>query len=90
MEHLCDTVISVSSFAGSGGDMSGSEFSDWDGLIHLQRLPLLHALSASSPPDTLHYLYRFRRRAMALEKLSLPPELSRSDAPVNLADQQLV
>jgi hypothetical protein len=90
VEHLCDSVISISSFAGSGGDMSGSEFSDYDGILQLQRLPLLHCLSPSSPPDTLHYLFRMRRRTMALEKLSLPPELSRSDAPVNLPEQQLV
>jgi hypothetical protein len=58
VEHLCDTVLQMSSFAGSGGDMSGSEFSDYDGLLHLQRLPLLHALAPAAPPDTLHYLFR--------------------------------
>lgn len=87
VEHLCDVVVHVQSFAGAGGDVSGSAFADHDGLLTLLKYPLLHSL-IGQPPDTLEYLFKLRRRTLMIEKLSLPPELSRSEQSV--PQQQLI
>jgi hypothetical protein len=85
--HLADTVLDLHSFTGDGGlaTPEAAGFGDFDGIVRLRRLPALHALVA--PPgalaaacETPNYLFKVKRKRLALEKLSLPPEESRVES----------
>ncbi|KAK7098950.1 elongator complex protein 4-like [Littorina saxatilis] len=74
VERLCDTVLRLESFAGSG-KAKNPAFRDYTGLLHLIKLPCLNEF-VSRMPETLDLAFRVRRKKFTIEKLHLPPELS--------------
>ncbi|KAK3745864.1 hypothetical protein QZH41_013222 [Actinostola sp. cb2023] len=74
IERLCDTVVSLESFAGSDKE-TNPLYKDYHGLFQIVRLPRLNTLSCHMP-DTLDLAFKLRRKKFTIEVLHLPPDLS--------------
>jgi elongator complex protein 4 len=77
LEHQADVVLKFESFSGHAVDMSASDFKDFDGLIHVEKIAKVNAFT-SPPTESFDFLFKLRRKNMAIERLYLPPESSRS------------
>ncbi|KAF2068741.1 hypothetical protein CYY_009937 [Polysphondylium violaceum] len=77
ISHLCDTVVSINSFSGLGGD-TPEQFAEYLGLFNIKKIARLNTLSLSFHPDMLTYVFKMKRRKMCIETIHLPPEMSRS------------
>ncbi|PRP88791.1 hypothetical protein PROFUN_00259 [Planoprotostelium fungivorum] len=75
--HLySDTLLSVSSFESAVGQVS-SAFDEYDGQLVIKKLLRINSLVAHTP-ETLHYVFKMKRRKLLIEILTLGPEESRS------------
>ncbi|KYQ90907.1 RNA polymerase II elongator complex subunit [Tieghemostelium lacteum] len=77
ISHLCDTVVSLNSFQGLGGE-TPEQFQDYIGLFNIKKIARLNTLSLSFHPEMLTYVFKMKRRAMCIERIHLPPEFSRA------------
>ncbi len=81
--HVADSVLEMISFTGNGGlnDSNDAGLGDYDGVLRVRRLPTLHALTpppaASAEPT---FLFKVKRKRLVIEKFSLPPDSTHSDA----------
>ncbi|KAK5582909.1 hypothetical protein RB653_004498 [Dictyostelium firmibasis] len=75
--HLCDTVVSINSFSGLGGE-TPEQFAEYLGLFNIRKIARLNTLSLSFHPDMLTYVFKMKRRKMCIETIHLPPESSRA------------
>lgn len=78
LRHLSDTVLTLSSFAGTR-DLLPEELHEFQGSLTLQKLPRVHALACHAPSNTRFGVKRERRK-LKIEKFHLPPEDSRSSS----------
>ncbi|KAH7485017.1 Elongator complex protein 4 [Phytophthora ramorum] len=76
LRHVSDTVLTLSSFAGTR-DLLPEELREFHGSLALSKLPRMHALACHAPSNTRFGLKRERRK-LKIEKFHLPPEGSRS------------
>ncbi|KAI9208473.1 Elongator complex protein 4, partial [Polychytrium aggregatum] len=77
IEHMCDAVIEIESFAGSPKTINTAYTSDYHGFIHAIRLPRLNSLSHSTrfPESQVRSLaFKVRRKRFLIEPFHLPPE----------------
>ncbi|KAJ3408500.1 Elongator subunit elp4 [Chytridiales sp. JEL 0842] len=77
VQTACDGVIEIESFAGSSRLFPESFTEGYHGLLHIHRLPALHALthaSRLSTPDLHSLAFRLRRKRFLVEPFELPPE----------------
>jgi elongator complex protein 4 len=75
--NCCDIVFRMESFVGEHINVSDWEMSEYTGLFHIEKLPRMNTL-APYLPDTLNYAFKIKRRKVYIEKMSAPPEESRS------------
>ncbi|KAM9952953.1 hypothetical protein ACTFIR_008011 [Dictyostelium discoideum] len=75
--HLCDTVVSINSFSGLGGE-TPEQFAEYLGLFNIRKIARLNTLSLSFHPDMLTFVFKMKRRKMCIETIHLPPESSRA------------
>ncbi|GBC09463.1 hypothetical protein RclHR1_08890008 [Rhizophagus clarus] len=81
IEHMCDAVVEVESFAGSPATTNAIYSATYHGLFHVHKLPTLNSLV---PPSTkLSVLsggggnnlgFKLRRKKFTIETFHLPPE----------------
>ncbi|EGG14512.1 RNA polymerase II elongator complex subunit [Cavenderia fasciculata] len=76
ISHMCDTVVSINSFSGMGS--TPEAFQEYLGMFTVKKIARLNTLAPSFNPDMLSFVFKMRRRTMAIEKISLQPEFSRS------------
>jgi hypothetical protein len=85
--HRCGhSALAVQSFCdGMHPELNVSSFGDFDGMLVVTRLARPNALAPTFPaPDTLHFLLKLRSKGrVEVQKLSLPPEGSRTAASTN-------
>jgi len=89
LSHYCHTLFSFSMFSDAAlslSSLTASTFGDYDGLLRVQRSPLLHSLvslsgggGSSSAEENGNFLVKRTRRAVCIDRFSLPPEESRED-----------
>ncbi|KAJ3279450.1 Elongator subunit elp4 [Borealophlyctis nickersoniae] len=83
IEHMCDAVIEIESFAGSPKPVNPLYTSDYHGLFHPRRLPRIGSLVQSSrvPEIELGSLgFKVRRKRFSVETFHLPPEVEDTTA----------
>ncbi|ETM55093.1 hypothetical protein L914_01661 [Phytophthora nicotianae] len=78
LRHLSDSVLTLSSFAGTR-DLLPDELQEFQGSLTLLKLPRVHALACHAPSNTRFGVKRERRK-LKVEKFHLPPEGSRSSS----------
>lgn len=76
VRHTVDGVVHFSSFSDSKTEKSPA-FADFDGLFIVKKLSKVNTLVSlmSSQPT---YTFQFKRKRLYIEKIHLPPEISRS------------
>ncbi|KAJ3036058.1 Elongator subunit elp4 [Rhizophlyctis rosea] len=77
IEHTCDAVIEVESFAGSPSPINPLYTSDYSGLFHPRKLPRLATLNHSSRLTDIELKslgFKVRRKRFSIETFHLPPE----------------
>lgn len=72
IRQTCDTVIGLESFVGSD-KKSNPLFKDFDGLLHIRKLPVLNTFIY--PKLTEDLAFKLKKRGLLIERLHLPPEL---------------
>ncbi|EGC34901.1 hypothetical protein DICPUDRAFT_152838 [Dictyostelium purpureum] len=77
ISHLCDTVVSINSFSGMGGE-TPEQFAEYLGFFNIRKIARLNTLSLSFHPDMLTYVFKMKRRKMCIETIHLQPEMSRA------------
>eukprot|EP01132_Coremiostelium_polycephalum_P007727 gene7727-9503_t len=87
LSHLCDTVVSINSFTGLGGEVP-DQFADYLGLFNIKKIARLNTLSLSFHPDVLTYVFKMKRRKMCIETIHLQPEHSRAGDTVDNNNKQ--
>lgn len=81
IQHICDMSLSLAEFKQSF-DMYTQQtatFGDFDGVLNIEKVSQLHTITPSLPHET-EYLYKMTRRKLVLERVSLPPEQSRTES----------
>ncbi|GMF21055.1 unnamed protein product [Phytophthora lilii] len=76
LRHASDSVLTLSSFAGTR-DLLPEELLEFQGSLTLRKLPRVHALACHAPSNTRFGVKRDRRK-LKIDKFHLPPEGSRS------------
>eukprot|EP01080_Neovahlkampfia_damariscottae_P006054 gene6054-10055_t len=76
INHLSDLVFDMDSFKGKGVDPI--EFKDFTGILNLQKLSKINSLTFNYSPDTLNYVFTRKKRKIYIERMYLPPEVSRA------------
>jgi len=75
--HICDSVVTFEAFNDSMKEV-GEAFRDHVGLFHIRKIPFrLNSLSGHLP-EQLVYTFRMKRKKLWIEKIHLPPEISRT------------
>ncbi|OZJ01770.1 hypothetical protein BZG36_05076 [Bifiguratus adelaidae] len=81
VEHLCDAVVEVESFAGSPEHTSAAYSATYHGLFYVHKLPVLNSLLASSTKLSVlsaggsnNLAFKLRRKKFSIETFHLPPE----------------
>ncbi|RUS21564.1 Elongator complex protein 4 [Endogone sp. FLAS-F59071] len=81
VEHMCDAVVEVESFASSPTASSASYAHNYHGLFRVYKLPALNSLLPSSTKLSVlsaggsnDLAFRLRRKRFAIETFHLPPE----------------
>jgi hypothetical protein len=75
--HAADLVLRAQSLAGAGA--AAADFPGFHGLLAVERAPRMHAAAAAGGADLECYVARLDAKSLHLERLSLPPEGSRSE-----------
>jgi elongator complex protein 4 len=76
IEKVCDIVLSMESFLGNEIDIL--EFQDFTGMMNVEKLSKLNSLTYNFAPDTLQYVFTRKKRKLYIEKMYLPPEVTRN------------
>lgn len=82
LEHLCDAVVRLDSFAGAGMVIRDTHLSEYHGFVRVIKLPQLYSLTSHSLYDRwtdLVFKLHARRRGFSIEKARLPPATTRAD-----------
>ncbi|XP_057290380.1 elongator complex protein 4-like isoform X2 [Hydractinia symbiolongicarpus] len=74
LEHCCDTVIRLESFAGSEKEQNPL-YKEYHGLFHLKKHAKLNCICGQNI-DTSDLAFKLRRKKFVIEKLHLPPDIS--------------
>ncbi|CAM0138018.1 Elongator subunit elp4 [Umbelopsis sp. WA50703] len=81
LQHLCDAVVEIESFAGSISHSAASYAQTYHGFFHVHKVPVLNSLLPSSTKlsvlsaDGSNNLgFKLRRKRFAIETFHLPPE----------------
>jgi len=74
IEHCCDVVIKLESFA-SLNKSQNSIFKEYHGLLHLKKVPHINSI-CSENIDMSDLAFKVKRKKFVIEKLHLPPEHS--------------
>ncbi|RUS16315.1 Elongator complex protein 4, partial [Jimgerdemannia flammicorona] len=81
IEHVCDAVVEIESFAGSLVASTAPYAQTYHGLFHVHKLPALNSLLPSSTKLSVlsgggrnNLGFRLRRKRFAIETFHLPPE----------------
>ncbi|KAI8576191.1 hypothetical protein K450DRAFT_258054 [Umbelopsis ramanniana AG] len=81
LQHMCDAVVEIESFAGSLKHSSASYAQTYHGFFHVHKVPVLNSLLPSSTKlsvlsgDGSNNLgFKLRRKRFAIETFHLPPE----------------
>ncbi|KAK9768188.1 Elongator subunit elp4 [Basidiobolus ranarum] len=81
LEHMCDAVVEIESFAGS--EKLANFSSDYHGFFHVRKLPVLNAIVSSSAKlsilqsshsTTNNLAFKLRRKRFTIETFHLPIE----------------
>ncbi|KAE8893638.1 hypothetical protein PF005_g22140 [Phytophthora fragariae] len=78
LRHVSDSVLTLSSFAGTR-DLLPEELLEFQGSLTLRKLPRVHALACHAPSNARFGVKRERRK-LKIEKFHLPPEGSRTSS----------
>lgn len=91
IEHCCDVVVHLDSFAGSEKSQNPL-FKEYHGMLHVKKVPLINSMCGVSI-DTSDLAFKVKRKKFVIEKLHLPPELSdtvsRSQSSKTLLKQEI-
>ncbi|CAG8711453.1 7479_t:CDS:2 [Funneliformis mosseae] len=81
IEHMCDAVVEVESFAGSPATTNAIYSATYHGLFHVHKLPTLNSLIPSSTKLSVlsggsgnNLGFKLRRKKFTIETFHLPPE----------------
>ncbi|CAB4401320.1 unnamed protein product [Rhizophagus irregularis] len=81
IEHMCDAVVEVESFAGSPANTNAIYSATYHGLFHVHKLPTLNSLVPSSAKLSVlsggggnNLGFKLRRKKFTIETFHLPPE----------------
>jgi elongator complex protein 4 len=77
IEHIFDNVVSFEPFTDSSKEV-GDAFKDFSGLFYLKKTPSRVNSLICSLPDQLAYTFKLKRKKLYIERIHLPPEISRT------------
>eukprot|EP01126_Amoeba_proteus_P001695 TRINITY_DN1050_c0_g1_i14.p1 TRINITY_DN1050_c0_g1~~TRINITY_DN1050_c0_g1_i14.p1 ORF type:complete len:183 (-),score=25.86 TRINITY_DN1050_c0_g1_i14:108-656(-) len=76
--HICDTVVSIESFATILKEDISPIFQDFDGLFHVLKLPRVNTLNRHTLNCGTKLTFVVKRKKLRIEPICLPPEISRT------------
>lgn len=81
IQYTCDIVYTINEFKQSYSlhTQQTHIFGDYDGVFTINKVSSLHTLLPTLPHET-EYLYKMTRRKLQLDRVSLPPESSRTES----------
>jgi elongator complex protein 4 len=67
----------------------GEAFRDYAGLFHLRKVPFRVNCLSCHLPEQLVYTFRLKRKKLWIEKIHLPPEISRTTGKVGEENERI-
>jgi elongator complex protein 4 len=76
ISHISDIVLDMDSFTGKGVDPI--EFKEFTGILTFEKLSKINSLNFNYSPDTLNFVFTRKKKKLYIERMYLPPEVSRA------------